>query len=234
MKTYCLSLCCVFAMLAPCLADAQTKGAFEGAFVSFGVARTATHIVKSNVTTVDGYFDIDQPDANGHSLQPEIEAGYGFDLGHKFNTSINVYYRMGTATVQDTQATHFQDTVEQSLKNQFGLYIATGYYVTDSTLFFAKLGLTTAHQTYLRANPGVNLTPPLTEKIDLDQMVAANSFGLGVKHKFSQNHFLVLDFTKDIYPNKQIGENVNLNNIDVNIRSQVDQETVSFRLGYMF
>ena len=37
-----------------------------------------------------------------------------------------------------------------------------------------------------------------------------------------------------IYPNKQIGENVNLNNIDVNIRSQVDQETVSFRLGYMF
>lgn len=234
MKRQSLSLCCLIAMSAPCLADTQTKGAFEGAFVSFGVARPATHIEKSNVTTVDGFFDFDQPDAEGHSLLAEVHAGYGFDLGHKFNTSINAYYRLGTAAVQDTQATYFHDTVEQSLKNQFGIYVAPGYYVTNSTLFFAKFGISAAHQTYLRASPGADLDPPLTESINLDELVTSKSFGLGIKHKLSQNAFVVVDYTKDIFPNKRIGENVNLNNFNVNIRSEIDQETVSVRLGYQF
>ena len=112
MKLKAMFVWCLIASASPCFADAQPKGAFEGAYVSFGVARSATNIFKSNVTTVDEVFKFDQPDADGHSLLAEFHAGYGYDLGHKFHTSINVYYRLGTATVQDTQAAYFQDTVE--------------------------------------------------------------------------------------------------------------------------
>jgi opacity protein-like surface antigen len=202
----------------------ETHASFVGPSVSVGISLQGTDIFDANVSTTNNSNSFDQPDASGDRLNAQIHAGYGFDFGNRFNASVNLFYDFGKATVEDTNATFFGDPVVQDIDNRFGAYIAPGVYLGQSTLIYAKFGVTMAEQSYTRPNTN----------IAVDAQVNGTLYGFGAKHMLENNMFLAMDYTKSEYGSARIGEAVNLNGFSVNIRSEVEQEDISIRIGYQF
>lgn len=220
-------LCHIFFSVALLVSFSQVNaeeatGLFAGPSISLGVGYLNNNIYQQNVQSVSGTPSYDQPGASKQDVFGQLSAGYGYDLGQKFNVSIHLFYNFGNDDVDDIKATFFQDTVKQRIKNSAGIYIAPGYYIHSKALIFLKVGYVHADQTYLRK----------AQNINLDNSIEGNLWGIGVKYLVSDNIFIGADLTKYWYGKSK--DSARLSFLDVNISSKVKQTSGLVSLGYQF
>ena len=205
-------------------ADDKTHSAFAGPYIRLGTGEQYSHIFNENVQATTGSPSFNQPSASSHGFLGQVLAGYGYDIGEKFNISANIFYNFGDKKVNDIRATWYHDTVKQELKNSVGFYLAPGYKFNDATLVFLKLGYARADKEYIRETR--------TPSININDSVNGYLWGLGIKHSLTENIFLGIDFTKHNYGNTS--QTTNLNGLSVNISSKNEQTNALISIGYKF
>jgi hypothetical protein len=200
----------------------ESATSFVGPFVSMGVGQQTNHIQHENVRTIDNISSFDQPAAFGSHLLGQIQAGYGLNLTGKFNLAANLFYNIGGEKVGDITATALSDRVNQSLSDSRGIFLAPGYYVHENMLFFIKLGVVWADQTYKRD----------AHSVALDNTVMGSVLGVGAKYALTKHVYVTADLNQYNY-----GLNAwttSLNPPEVIVSSKSKQVNGLVSVGYQF
>ena len=219
-----LALITLLTLSVSAFAEDKTQSTFNGPYLSIGAGSQYNHIFNENVKTTNGVFSFNQPNASSQGFLGQILAGYGFDIGEKFNVSANIFYNFGDKKVNDIRATFYGDTVKQELKNSTGFYLAPGYKFNDTTLVFLKLGYARADKEYIRETR--------TPSINLNDSVNGYLWGVGIKYSLTENIFLDVDLTKHNYGNTL--KTTNLNRDSVIVSSKNEQTNALISIGYKF
>jgi opacity protein-like surface antigen len=215
-----LALVTLLPALPACAEDSGP--AFGGLSLSLGAGYQYDNIFQENVRTTNGAFSFKQPDATRRSMIGQVQLGYGFNLGEKFNLSVNAFHNVGGGQFADIKATNFQDQVGQSLRNSTGFYLAPGYYINDKTLVFIKAGVVGTRQTYTRDS----------EEVALDNTIRGRLLGLGAKYMLSSRVFVSADMTRYTYGSRSW--DTRLVTIPVIMSSKARQLDGVLSVGYQF
>lgn len=163
----------VLAVAVSAIASSAFAGGFDGPFVqaSLGWAKSETKVedLKWNDSTLVG----------------KLAAGYGHSFG-AFNLSANVFYIIGDLKSGDkTFVANNGGAGKITAKgtNTYGVSVEPGWNVSDSTLAYAKFS-------YVHTKgkiSEVNTSGGITTSDSMSQDFNGFGYGIGVKHKFSQN-----------------------------------------------
>lgn len=182
--------------------------AFDGPFVQLGVGMgTKQQRMEPGAMKID---------LGNESAVGQLLAGYShrFDNSN-FNLAGDIYYNIG-----NSHSGMLQDGVLNSkLKNTYGLAIEPGYYLTEETLGYLKLGVQRGK----------------TELYDTQNFwngsSSANGFvyGAGIKQLVASNIYAGIEFTHTNYGNKNFGEGA------FGLTSQQSTQTLGLvTAGYLF
>ena len=156
-----------FTVLAGAASGAHA-GSFDGPFVQVGAGF-------SSLGTLNTFSDSNLPGPFGQAtsqlnMMGTIAAGYSYELPHSFNLAADVFYNFGSRNAG--YAFDSGDTLQNKLKNIWGISIEPGYNFSDKALGFVKLGWAMASTT-LALSDGTKFNAG-----------TANGFlyGLGFKH----------------------------------------------------
>jgi Outer membrane protein beta-barrel domain len=115
-----------------------------------------------------------------------VAVGYSHGFKNKFNLASNVFYNIGSDDAGSISSTETglgaNATISSKVQNVWGISVEPGYYLSDNSLSFIKLGWVTA-----------------TAKIDTNQRVLniGNSsgfmYGLGFKHMLVNNLYIGIE-----------------------------------------
>jgi opacity protein-like surface antigen len=167
-----ITLACALALTSP----GALAGSFDGPFAQAGIGMASS---KTNVIFT-GWFDADVSD---DSFNGQLAAGYSRAFG-RFNLAASASYVVGnqaagmtTQAYDDVQV----DTVDLVLKQTWGLSVEPGYYFSDATLGYLKLGYGQSTGTWKFVRP------LFQDSYSGDATFAGFSFGAGAKHSFTAN-----------------------------------------------
>ena len=150
-------------------------GAFDGVNIQLG-AGFANLGGQVNALGIDNILRAGQKDALAN-----ITAGYSHAFNNQFNIAANIFYVFGSGN-----AGSYNDLYKAEINNIWGASIEPGYYLTDSTLAYVKLG-------YARAD-SKDLSQGVPGYSDIIYKTSNGLlFGLGVKQLISDNFYLGIE-----------------------------------------
>lgn len=165
----------VLAVAFSAITSSAFAGGFDGPFVqaSLGWAKSETKV--------------EDLKWNDSALVGKLAAGYGHSFG-AFNLSANVFYILGDLKSGDKKYTLYNGntgTITAKGTNTYGVSVEPGWNVSESTLAYAKLSYvhTKGKISEVDVSGGIAATTTLSTGFD------GFGYGVGVKHKFSQNLF---------------------------------------------
>lgn len=163
----------VFAAFA---APAFAEGVFDGIYTGISMGAISN---SANVQASQGGQQLISTDAGKAGLfGGQIFAGYSYSFD-KFNLAANTFANFGQTSVA-TVASQGEPTQKLRLKNIWGIAVEPGFYLSDKTLGYAKLGFAKG-------------------KLNADgASKSANGFlyGAGIKHLVSSNVYVGAEFYK--------------------------------------
>ena len=164
--------------------SALAEGAFDGVGVSAGVGfESLNNKMKSEsyIGSYNGQFDKNAFKLGDDGVAGNVGLTYSHGFSNKFNVAASVFYNFGS----NNSGKLFND-INWKIKDAWGISLEPGYYFTDTTLGYMKLG-------YAQASSKINnVNNDSVYEIDFGK---AHGFlyGAGVKQFISKNTYLGVD-----------------------------------------
>ena len=182
------------------ISSAANSGGFDGPFVQAGVGFSNA---KSEVHFTN-WFNTKTRDDN---LNGQIAGGYSRSFG-QFNLAVSAHYIIGDQkagkTTQQFDPSEI-DNVNMKLKRQWGISIEPGFNFSESTLGYLKFGYSQAKGTWLFERPKFQDSHSGSPRFD------GFSFGVGAKHKFTQNFYGFAEIQKTSFRRKDVSMTIDGN-----------------------
>ena len=175
----------------PDYVSSHEGGAFDGPYLQIGLGCA----INSNVYKADN--DIDEWDFSKDRAAGELLAGYSKSFG-AFNLAANIHYNLGSLN----SGNYIADGVETwktKLKNVWGMTLEPGYYLTNTSLAFLKLGWERADTSY-------------TDVVIDDPYSAGSrgtdgiSYGFGLKQLMTGHIYVGVEVTRSEFSKKTFDE----------------------------
>ncbi len=198
------------------------KGVFAGPYVSLGAGYQKNKIFNENVSSPGTSLSFDQPSSWDHNPALQLQAGYGFNLGSRFNLGANIFYNISNGNSGHIKSTFYQDDTKQKLENNLGISFEPGVYINNKLLSFLKVGYVRADKKYVRRNFAISL----------DDSIDGYLYGFGSKYMINKNVYLGADLTRYRYNSTK--EATNLGFIPVIVTSKAEQTMGLISIGYKF
>lgn len=152
---------------------AFAEGAFDGANLQAGVGFES---LNSDWKTV-GVYGGHSMDAGEHGAAGNLSFGYSQGFSNKFNIATSVFYHLGSERAGSIQP---DDLALIKIKNLWGISLEPGYYISDDTLAYLKLG-------YAQASSNLKIYGGGTESFGTSRGFL---YGAGLKHSITKDFFL--------------------------------------------
>ena len=202
----------IAASLVVASSGALAAGAFDGPYVQLGAGISNT----SNDYDISASgFSILNPKLANNAFMGQVLAGYSKGIGNKFNMAGNIYYDLGNDDAGSTSIVNSNVTLKTKLKNVWGVTFEPGYYFTDTTLGYVKIG-------YQRGNIG------------------ALTLGVGMKQLITSNIYLGLEISNTQYGSENLRGTYNDGSgsqpipSEIVSKSDIEKTTGIVTIGYKF
>ena len=149
--------------------------AFDGPYVQLGIGMSNNN---SQQKFLEGHTK-----TGNESTFGQISAGYSYGFNNKFNLSGNIFLNLN-----DSNAGVSWGTFQSHIKDSWGILIEPGYYLTERTLGYAKLGYQQSTINYTESS---------------DHNADGFVFGAGLKQIISSHLYLGLDLKRAEYSTKE-------------------------------
>ena len=216
------------------LSTVANAASFDGPYVQIGVGMvnnaTKASIADNNVTSSLS-ADLSKDGAIG-----QILGGYSHGFDNKFNLAANIFYNFGEDKSGGLSLLGNTATLDAKLKNVWGISFEPGYYFSENTLGYIKLG-------YQRGDVQLNGALPLNGDSASTQSkgVGAFLYGFGIKQLLTSNLYIGAEVSRADYSNESLSGTY-YNNPQgtfpipstVSIKSEATQTLGLVTLGYKF
>ena len=125
----------------------------------------------------------------------QILAGYSYNFTDKFNIAANIYYNFGNDKAGSISA--LGATLDNKLKNVWGISFEPGYYITENTLGYLKLG-------YQRGDVSMNANAGGSSASAESAGVSALTYGFGVKQLLTSNLYVGAEVSRADYSSENL------------------------------
>lgn len=174
------------------ISTAASAGSFDGPYVQIGagVANNSTQV--SENYPAPGYVtaDLSKTTAVG-----QILAGYSYNFTDKFNLAANIYYNFGND--KSGSMSIMGATLDNKLKNVWGISFEPGYYLTENTLGYLKVG-------YQRGDVSMNINAGGDSASAESTGVSAFMYGFGVKQLLTSNLYIGAEVSRADYSSESL------------------------------
>ena len=223
----------IAASLAGLSSSVFAGSAFDGPYLQLGAGISNT--TNDYNISYEG-FSILNPKLANNAFMGQVLAGYSKGFGSKFNVAGNIYYDLGNEDAGSTSILEWSVTLQTKLKNVWGVTFEPGYYFTDTTLGYVKIGYQrgdiSAHGAILGGDLGY---------ADVSSgSVGALTLGVGMKQLITSNIYLGLEISNTQYGSENLqgtyNDNTGSHAIPSEYISKSDIEKTSgiVTIGYKF
>ena len=192
-------------------------GEFEGPWVGAGMGFRGQN---TKVTDNSSGREVDGLGKN--SIFGVLQGGYAFRWGD-FNVGPYGFYLLGQTTSDVVVPGGFlagTTSFETKWKNQWGIGLQPGYYLSDKTIMYLKMSYNRTKVELVVNTPSGQLNP--------SENFGGPGIGLGMKHELSNNVILWVDVQQQYYSSKTF--NVAGSSIEVKPKMTMGM----FGIGYQF
>ena len=174
------------------ISTAASAGSFDGPYVQLGVgvANNSTKISENYPAPNTVTADLSKASAVG-----QILAGYSYSIADKFNLGANIYYNVGND--KSGSMSVLGATLDNKLKNVWGISFEPGYYITDNTLGYLKVG-------YQRGDVSMNIHSGADSANAESTGVSAVTYGFGVKQLLTSNLYIGAEVSRADYSRENL------------------------------
>ncbi|STX51092.1 Opacity protein and related surface antigens [Legionella busanensis] len=151
-----------------------------------------SHVTRTTIYATDNFDVIDKNRFAGVGVFGSIFGGYGrafdrFYLAAEGNANISsLEYKL---TNDEYLRGNFSKTTF-TIKRSFGVSLLPGYFLSENTLFYGRVGYANGRLKIRESDPSIN-----SSKNDLDGI----RFGLGVRHAFAPHWIGMMDYSQTHY-----------------------------------
>lgn len=135
-------------LLAAATSGAMADGAFDGVNAQIGLGFAS---LGAKTSATDSYSDTTRSGSSSENVAQNgilgnIALGYSHGFNKQFNLAANVFYNFGSSAAGDANYNYSKtnytesSSVNPTLKNIWGISVEPGYYFSDKSLGFIKLG----------------------------------------------------------------------------------------------
>jgi len=221
----------IAASLVVASSGALAAGAFDGPYVQLGAGISNTS--NDYDISVPG-LSILNPKLANNAFMGQVLAGYSKGIGSKFNMAGNIYYDLGNDDAGSTSIVNSNVTLKTKLKNVWGVTFEPGYYFTDTTLGYVKIG-------YQRGD--ISAHGEVTEIGSADVSsgnIGALTLGVGMKQLITSNIYLGLEISNTQYGSENLTGTYNDGSgsqpipSEIVSKSDIEKTTGIVTIGYKF
>lgn len=192
-------------LLTAAASGAIADGSFDGVnaqlgmgFTSLGTEYTSSY---NNFTQPELYNNSTNVKGSQTGMLGNVALGYSYGISKEFNIAANVFYNFGSdnagsISVSDNY-TGDSGTIQAKLKNIWGISVEPGYYFSDKSLGFIKLGWAMASTSGSWNGGGSSGS---------QSAGTANGFlyGLGFKQLVTENVYVGIDAYQIAFSSKSV------------------------------
>lgn len=209
-------------LLAAAATGAMADGAFDGVNAQIGLGFAS--IGNESTATIEGYQL-----TNNKTAQPgmlgTIAAGYSYGFNKQFNLAANIFYNFGSEDAGSANVASGAITQDSKVKNLWGISVEPGYYFSDKSLGFVKLGwaMASTNQSFNALGETANVNTG-----------TANGFlyGLGFKQLVTDNIYVGIDAYQVAF--SSVSSNQNWYGDSATIQSKPNYTFGGINVGYKF
>jgi len=169
---------------------------------------------------------------NDSKLFGDVSIGYSHSFENKFNIAGNLFYNFGStdqsyhnANAVDISGNEIVDS-KFKLRDLWGISIEPGYYITDNTLGYLKLGYAF---TSVKAS-----TSGYMESVNYNfGNPGGILYGIGMKHSITNNIFVGADLYRINFGTSEISNSPHFSNPE-DLRFKLDVNYFGVKIGYTF
>lgn len=193
----------IASLLVAATSGAMADGAFDGVNAQIGLGFAS---LGGNLNSTDSYTDGTRSGSSSENvaqngLLGNVALGYSYGFNKQFNLAANVFYNFGSSAAGNANSNYSEtnysesSSVNPTLKNIWGISVEPGYYFSDKSLGFVKLGWamasTKASWNYSENDAG-NTSNSNSGNVSFG---TSNGFlyGLGFKQLLTDNIYLGID-----------------------------------------
>lgn len=238
------------ALLVASATNVSADGAFDGPYVQLGVGmvnNTAKADLGLAANSIGGLplndVSLISSDLSNDGAMGQILVGYSRNVSGKFNIAANAFYNFGTDKSGTLSFVGGAVSLDAKLKNVWGISIEPGYYFSDNTLGYVKLGYQQG-DVKLQGNLDLSLIPALSSDFtgyaNTKSKGSAFLYGFGIKHLLTPNVYIGADFTRADYSNEKLSGTYGSGDFEatipsaLSINSKATQTSGLVTLGYKF
>jgi opacity protein-like surface antigen len=166
-------------------------GAFDGPYIQLGAGMVNNSNKVSSTYDAPISADLSKDGAIGQVL-----AGYSYNVSDKFNIAANIFYNFGDDKSGSLNLTPY--SVNTKLKNVWGVAFEPGYYFTDKTLGYVKLGYQRGDVKLDVNAVGNNVAN--TEASEVDAFL----YGFGIKQLVTSNVYVGAELSRADYSKESL------------------------------
>lgn len=231
----------IAASLAAVSSTTIAAGAFDGPYVQIG-GGISNASNKYDLSLTDylgpGTINFINADLSKSNIMGQILAGYSYAFGNKFNIAGNIYYDLGDDKSGSFSLFGNEITLETKLKNVWGIGFEPGYYITDTTLGYAKLGYQRGDIKARGAESDFGCCLFGEGYADVSANgVSAFTYGFGIKQLITSNLYLGAEVSRAEYGSHNLTGTYNGSNAIpdfVSTKSDVSKTSGLVTIGYKF
>jgi hypothetical protein len=235
------------AVLVASATNVLAEGAFDGPYVQLGVGMV------SNTTKADlglageiispNDLSLISSDLSNDGAMGQILVGYSRNVSGKFNLAANAFYNFGNNKSGTLSVVEGVARLDAKLKNVWGISIEPGFYFSDNTLGYVKLGY---QEGDIKLNGNLDTSnidlpvPDLTGYANTKSKGGAFLYGFGIKHLLTPNIYIGADVTRADYSNERLSGSFGSGDFnapipsELLINSKATQTSGLVTLGYKF
>jgi len=170
------------------LSYTNTSGTFNGINVQLG-GGFASLSAENNWPTYEGRWN-----QSHNGFLGNIALGYSQNLNNQFNIAANLFYNFGT----DNSGGNYGDE-QLKTNNMWGISIEPGYYFTNTTLGYAKLGYASASSKFVDVRSDYNTDFGRTDGF---------LYGFGVKELITDHVYLGIEAYQINFSTSEMKNNI--------------------------
>jgi len=201
------------AVLVASATNVLADGAFDGPYVQLGVGMV-NNAAKADLglaaNSIGGLplndVSLISSDLSNDGAMGQILVGYSRNVSGKFNLAANAFYNFGNNKSGTLSVVEGIARLDAKLKNVWGISIEPGFYFSDNTLCYVKLGYQEG-DVKLNGNldtSNIDLLPDFTGYANTKSKGGAFLYGFGIKHLLTPNIYIGADVTRADYSNERL------------------------------
>ena len=210
--------------------NVSADGAFDGPYVQLGVGMV-NNAAKADLglaaNSIGGLplndVSLISSDLSNDGAMGQILVGYSRNVSGKFNLAANAFYNFGNNKSGTLSVVEGIARLDAKLKNVWGISIEPGFYFSDNTLGYVKLGYQEG-DIKLSGNldtSNIDLLPDFNGYANTKSKGGAFLYGFGIKHLLTPNIYIGADVTRADYSNERLSGTFGSGDFDAPIPSEL-------------